>query len=151
MHLQGVGDRHLDNLLLHQTGHFFHCDFSFILGDDPKKYLPVRITEDMVFGMGGKESDNYAMFLSLMGAAFLALRRHENVRVVLSLVRLMVGNKELSIHANPDEAVLKMRERLCLNLSDTEAVSYIEDLVETSISSKLWMAVDAIHSLGKRF
>ena len=105
----------------------------------------------MVHGMGGKDSDNYAMFLSLAGAAFLALRRHENVRVVLSLVRLMVGNKELSIHANPDQAVVLLRERLCLNISDTEAVSYIEELIETSISSKLWMAVDAIHSLGKRF
>jgi phosphatidylinositol 3-kinase len=41
-YLLGVGDRHLDNLLLHQTGHFFHCDFSFILGEDPKKYLPMR-------------------------------------------------------------------------------------------------------------
>lgn len=105
----------------------------------------------MVHGMGGKESDNYAMFLSLVGAAFLALRRHENVRVVLSLVRLMVGNKEVSIHSNPDEAITLMRERLCLTLSDTEAVLYIEQLVETSISSKLWKAVDAIHSLGKRF
>jgi phosphatidylinositol 3-kinase len=41
-YLLGVGDRHLDNLLLHQTGHFFHCDFSFILGEDPKTYQPMR-------------------------------------------------------------------------------------------------------------
>jgi len=110
-----------------------------------------RITEIMVHGMGGKESDNYAMFLSLAGTAFLALRHHENVRGVPLLVRLMVGNKDLSIHSDPEQAVALMRERLCLNLSDTEAVSYTEELIETSISSKLWKAVDAIHSLGKRF
>lgn len=39
---QGVGDRHLDNILLHQNGHLLHCDYSFILGQDPKTYLPMR-------------------------------------------------------------------------------------------------------------
>jgi phosphatidylinositol 3-kinase len=105
----------------------------------------------MVQGMGGKESDNYALFLSLAGAAFLTLRRHENVRVLLAHVRLMVGMKEVSIGAHPDQALGMMRERLCLHLSDSEAVSYTEELIASSISSKLWMAVDAIHSLGKRF
>ena len=105
----------------------------------------------MVYGMGGKESDNYALFLSLAGAAFLTLRRHENVRVLLAHVRLMVGMKEVSIHTNPDQALGMMRERLCLQLSAVEAVSYIEELIESSLSSKVWMAVDAIHSLGKRF
>ena len=110
-----------------------------------------RITEDMVLGMGGKESDNYAMFLSLVGAAFLALRRHENVRVLLSLVRMMVGNANVSIHSNPDEALTMMRDRFRLDLNDAEAVLFIENLIESNISSRLWMAVDAIHSLGKRF
>jgi hypothetical protein len=45
----GLGDRHLDNLLLHQSGFFFHCDYSFILGNDPKKYLPLRMTQDAWF------------------------------------------------------------------------------------------------------
>jgi hypothetical protein len=49
-----------------------------------------RVTEDT------KECDNYAMFLSLVGATCLALRRHESVRASLSLVRLMVGNKMLT-------------------------------------------------------
>jgi phosphatidylinositol kinase/protein kinase (PI-3 family) len=35
-----VGDRHLDNLLLHPSGSFFHCDFSFILGIDPEDVSP---------------------------------------------------------------------------------------------------------------
>ena len=41
-YILGVGDRHLDNILLHQSGHLLHCDYSFILGQDPKTYLPMR-------------------------------------------------------------------------------------------------------------
>ena len=72
-YILGVGDRHLDNLLLHESGHFFHCDYSFILGKDPKKYLPMRITQDMISGMGGWKSDNFCQFLSLACAALDAL------------------------------------------------------------------------------
>jgi Phosphatidylinositol 3- and 4-kinase len=152
-YLLGVGDRHLDNLLLHQSGHFFHCDYSFILGNDPKKYLPMRITEDMVNGMGGPESDNYAKFLSLAGVAFVTLRRYGNVRVILSLVRLMVPSAlpDVSFSQNADQVLQALRDRLRLDLSDTDAIAYMERLIENSIASKMWLAVDAIHRLGKRF
>jgi len=147
----GVGDRHLDNLLLHQSGSFFHCDYSFILGSDPKTYLPVRVTEDMVYGMGGAGSDNYARFLSMVGAAFLCLRRPENVRVLLSMVRLMEYSRvpDISENQTADAAVAGIRSRLRLELSDRDAVAYVEGLVESSQSSKMWIAVDAIHNLGK--
>lgn len=154
-YILGVGDRHLDNLLLHPTGHFFHCDFSFILGHDPKKYLPLRITEDMVEGMGGRESDNYAMFLSLTCAAFLTFRRPENVRHLMSFVRLMEDCCTLPSNIDSKQALetamLGVRERLQLDLTADEAISFMEKLIEESCSSRMWLAVDAIHSLGKRF
>ena len=154
-YILGVGDRHLDNLLLHPTGHFFHCDYSFILGHDPKKYLPVRITEDMVNGMGGRESDNYAMFLSLTCAAFLTFRRPENIRHVMSFVRMMDGSCTFATSSDSKQpletALCGIRERLRLDLSDDEAISFMERLVEESCSSRMWIAVDAIHSIGKRF
>ena len=152
-YILGVGDRHLDNLLLHQSGSFFHCDFSFLLGRDPKTFQPVRVTDDMVQGMGGKESDNYAKFLSLASAAFLALRRPETVRVLLSMVRLMEASTLPDITENQsiDQAILGMRERLRLDLSEDQAVVFMEELLERALSSKMWLAVDAMHSLGKKF
>ena len=152
-YILGVGDRHLDNLLLHPSGSFFHCDFSFVLGSDPKTYLPMRITEDMIRGLGGKGSDNYFKFLSLVGAAFLALRRPETVRVLLSMVRLMEASSlpDISENQTTQQSILGLRERLRLDLNDNQAVAFIEELIETSLSSKMWIGVDAIHSIGKKF
>ena len=152
-YLLGVGDRHLDNILLHQNGHLLHCDYSFILGHDPKTYMPMRITEEMVRGFGGRDSDNFARFLSFTGAAFLTLRRHNNLRTLLSHIRLMVDANmvDVSLHQPPEEAILAMRGRFRLDLNDDDALSYIEEVVEKSITSKMWKAVDVIHSIGKNF
>jgi phosphatidylinositol 3-kinase len=151
----GVGDRHLDNLLLHQCGYFFHCDYSFILGNDPKKkdLVPMRITEDMVNGMGGWQSDNFCQFISLTCAVYLIFRRPENVRHLMSLIRLMEGCDipDIEQTQSVDDALNGLRNRLRLDLNDEEAISYMEKLIEDSCSSKLWIAVDAIHTFAQRF
>ena len=50
----GIGDRHLENLLISNSGKMLHIDFGFILGRDPKPYPPpIKIRKDMIDAMGG--------------------------------------------------------------------------------------------------
>lgn len=88
-YLLGVGDRHLDNLLLTTTGKLFHIDFGYILGRDPKPMPPpMKLSKEMVEAMGGVSSDHHHEFRKQCYTAFLHLRRHANV--MLNLFSLMV-------------------------------------------------------------
>ena len=152
-YLLGVGDRHTDNLLLHPEGYFLHCDYSFILGQDPKTFLPMRITEHMVNGMGGRDSDNFAKFLSLAGAAFVSLRQPASVRVLVSMIQGMLHSHipDISVSQKPDQALTFIHQRFSLDLNDDDAVAFLEENIENSLTSKIWVAVDTLHSIGKRF
>jgi len=75
-YLLGVGDRHLDNLLLTTSGKLFHIDFGYILGRDPKPLPPpMKLSKEMVEAMGGINSDYYYKFRKQCYTAFLHLRR----------------------------------------------------------------------------
>lgn len=163
-YLLGVGDRHLDNLLLAPdgkssilepssnpmlkpvVGHFFHADFGYILGRDPKPFAPaMKLCKEMVEGMGGSSSPYYSAFKSYCFTAYTTLRKSSNL--ILNLFALMVDANIQDIKIEPDKAVLKVRERFHLELSEEEAIRGFEQLIADSVGSWAPVVIDTIHNM----
>ncbi|ARF10115.1 phosphoinositide 3-kinase [Indivirus ILV1] len=76
-YLLGVGDRHLDNIMITKGGKLFHIDYGYILGNDPVTSNPgIRITPEIVEAIGGLSSKNYEKFIELSTRIYNCLRRH---------------------------------------------------------------------------
>jgi phosphatidylinositol 3-kinase len=85
-YLLGIGDRHLDNIMITEDGKLFHIDFAYILGRDPKVVCPeIRITPEMIDAMGGHQSRHYHLFKQYCGQAYNCLRRHSAIFYTLLL------------------------------------------------------------------
>lgn len=149
-YILGVGDRHLDNLLLAPDGHFFHADFGFILGRDPKPFAPVmKLSKEMVDCMGGVTSDQFKQFKQYCFLAYAALRKSSNL--ILNLFSLMVDANIPDIRLEPDKAVLKVRERFHLELSEEDALLYFDKIIEDTLSAIAPVVIDKLHGLVQAF
>lgn len=158
-YLLGVGDRHLDNLLLAPDGHFFHADFGYILGRDPKPFAPqMKLCREMVEGMGGSTSSHYKAFKSYCFTAYAALRKSSNL--ILNLFALMVdanitdirlmnrdGNAVRGDNSGGSIAVEKVRERFHLEMTEEEAMRHFENLIADSVGAIFPVVIDAIHNM----
>lgn len=149
-YILGVGDRHLENLLLTPDGHFFHADFGFILGRDPKPFAPaLKLSKEMVDAMGGSNppSQPYLQFKQYCFLAFTALRKSSNL--ILNLFSLMVHANIPDIKLEPDKAVLKVKDRFHLDLSEEEAIRLLENIMEDSLTSMIPVVIDRLHSIAQ--
>jgi len=80
-YLLGIGDRHLDNIMISKDGLLFHIDFSFILGQDPKysNNRALRVTPEIVNVIGGYGSEDYQKFKKYCSLIYNRLRLHVNL------------------------------------------------------------------------
>lgn len=143
-YLLGVGDRHLDNLLLSPDGHLFHVDFGFILGRDPKPFPPpMKLCKEMIEGMGGANSQHYMNFQQYCYTAFITLRRNANL--ILNLFALMVDANIPDIKIEPDKAVMKVQEKFRLDLSEEAAIAHFKGLISESVNALFPQILEAVH------
>lgn len=147
-YLLGVGDRHFDNLLLTTSGKLFHIDFGYILGRDPKPLPPpMKLSKEMVEAMGGVNSEHYHQFRKLCYTAFLHLRRHSNL--ILNLFTLMMDANVPDIALEPDKAVMKVQDKFRLDLGDEEAVHYLQNLLDMSVTAVMAALVEQLHKFAQ--
>ncbi|KAI0476169.1 phosphatidylinositol 3 [Xylariaceae sp. FL0804] len=151
-YILGVGDRHLENLLLAPDGHFFHADFGFILGRDPKPFAPaVKLSKEMADAMGGANppSEVYLQFKQYCFLAFAALRKSSNL--ILNLFSLMVHANIPDIKAEPDKAVFKVKERFHLELNEEDAIRHLDRIMEDSLNGIMPVVIDRLHDFIQTF
>jgi hypothetical protein len=75
--LLGIGDRHLENIMLTRDGCLFHIDFGYVLGREPKYMAPeIRITTDLIDALGGEQSRDFAIFIELCRQIYHCLTAH---------------------------------------------------------------------------
>ncbi|XP_026384357.1 phosphatidylinositol 3-kinase, root isoform-like [Papaver somniferum] len=143
-YILGIGDRHLDNLLLRDDGRLFHVDFGFILGKDPKPFPPpMKLCKEMVEAMGGAESQYYTRFKSYCCEAYNILRKSSNL--ILNLFYLMAGSNIPEIASDPEKGILKLQEKFRLDLDDEAAIHFFQDLINESVSALFPQMVETIH------
>lgn len=148
-YLLGVGDRHLDNLLITRDGHFLHIDFGYILGRDPKPMAPLmKLSREMIEGMGGgtnpampeSQFDNFRQYCF---TAYTTLRRQSSL--ILNLFSLMqdAGIPGLAIFG--DQAVKKVEERFKLDVGEEEAMRFFSQMIEKEIGAWGAAIIDKLH------
>lgn len=147
-YLLGIGDRHLDNLMLTAQGHLFHIDFEYILGNDPKPFAPpMKLCEQMVVAMGGRTSKEYIKFQRLACRAFLILRQH--AAIVVNMFDLVA--QDIFDSTSTHGAAPRLLERFQLNLSDNDAVVHMQQVIEDSLAAFFPVVVDTLHKWRQFF
>jgi len=119
-YILGIGDRHLDNIMLNTSGQLFHIDFGFIFGQDPKPFPPpFRFTRSMAEAMGGEDSEYYHKFKTYCCQSYNWLRKSANL--VLNLLSLMgdAGINDISKRSELSKVLLKVEEKFRLDLTGT--------------------------------
>ena len=146
-YLLGVGDRHLDNLMLSKSGKLVHVDFGYILGRDPKPLPPpMKLSREMIEGFGGVNSEHYQEFRKECYTAFLYLRR--NASLILNLFSLMVDASVPDIALEPDKAVRKVQDKFRLDLNEEEAVKYMQKLIDDSANAIMPAVAERFHQFA---
>jgi hypothetical protein len=142
----GVGDRHLDNIMIHKSGFVFHIDFEFLLGEDPK-IVPqtMRITTDMLDTIGGRNSPNYSRFKHECTDIFNCIRKHLGIIAAMLYPISEIDKKwtyqgilaELTKRCGPTEAYLN-------------AETHITTIIESSHDTLTSSIVDSIYNFARQ-
>ena len=127
--IMGVGDRHNGNIMVAESGHFFHIDFGHFLGNFKSKFGFKRertffvYSREMDYVINYKNKENFDTFQEYCCTAYNILRNHGNIIIELFLMMLSAGMPELT----KVEDIHYLKDRMEFELTSKEAENMFKD------------------------
>lgn len=144
-----VGDRHFDNVLVRSTGHMFHIDFGYVFGAEPKSFQPkIKLTSQMIDGMGGPKSKYYEKFLDRCCQAYSIVRKKANL--YLTLLDLMRDANIENMGPDPDATIAKIRDKFAPQLDGESADRAFLMELDNAVAALFPHFTDWIHTIATR-
>lgn len=142
----GVGDRHLENILITHSGIILHIDFSYLFGNDPKfSNCEMKITTDMLDMLGGVNSEEYVYFQHICQTSYNKIRKFAPFWYQI----FKYLNKFSDINLNIIES--HIRDRLIPGEFDTDPSMQIINILQKNTNSWLDSISDITHNLKNNF
>jgi hypothetical protein len=140
-YLFGIGDRHLDNIMVSKDGLLFHIDFGFILGQDPKytNNKLIRVTPEIINVIGGYGTDDYNNFKNTCIRIYNRLRLHVNL---FSNLLSVIPSVDPSITI--DTIRSELTDRFEIGANQIEAATHMDNKVENKNNFE-YMIIDFTH------
>jgi len=146
--LLGIGDRHLENIMMTEDGQLFHIDYGFVLGYEPKvlEVPMMRISSEMIYALGGDKSKYYEEFKVLCNQIYTTLRRHVNL--FYSMLNLLVELEppvQNTVAFREQKLVEEIMKRFVPGEGTKEAKIQLDTRISNSTQSYRHAVVDFFH------
>ena len=146
--LLGVGDRHLENIMIREDGTLFHIDYGFVFGADSTASF-IRLDQNLIEGLGGVEM--YEAFKMRCCEIYCCLRRHFNL-ICACLLRLSSIQPPIAEYKFTPEFIEKfVVERFLLGQTEEEAKEAFSTIIDNSRETLIHKVSDAIHNTVSSF
>ncbi|CAL6001396.1 5-bisphosphate_3-kinase catalytic subunit alpha/beta/delta [Hexamita inflata] len=155
-YILGIGDRHNDNVMMSNKGHFFHIDFGHFMGHFKKKYgierekAPFFYTPDMEYVM--REYDKltggnmYQRFVDISGKAYNLIREKGNLLIVMIKMLVATGIEELSSLENMEW----LDKTLQMDLSTEEADKFFKEKINEAVGTLMTQINNFCHIVAHK-
>lgn len=149
-YLFGIGDRHLDNIMLTTDGRLFHIDFSYILGYDPKPLTTptMRISAEMIDVIGGINSIHYKEFKDLCTKIYNAIRKH--ISLFINVMLILVNSTTKNVSITKEKIYDEMIKRFLPGENCYQAEIQLDSVIDNCSRFYTNTMIDTMHNLGKQ-
>jgi phosphatidylinositol 4-kinase len=132
-------------LISYFKGNIIHIDFGFVFGLAPGKQFsmetaPWKLTDELLGVMSNGQGDLISQYKRLCTAALSAARKHH--QRLLSVMEIMSYNSNFPSFKYNKNAIIGLKERLLLNVSEDQLAGEVEKLFSRSVSHSGTFAYD---------